>query len=155
MMRSARQQQALAKSLLGGVYTASGCHTSYVSTLTGGAKSEQTPSQGVHSLTPGQLSAAASLAHRSLLGNSQTAQLTAGARSFASGTEVSTSAGENSWSKFRAPYGREQKSSLSAAMYVMIGVFGFGMYLNDMIYHPPRVVAIVGLMMLLMYVRRS
>jgi hypothetical protein len=68
--------------------------------------------------------------------------------------EVATPAGENSWSKFRAPYGFEQKSSLGPAMYLSIAVFGFSSLLNDMIYYPPRVVTMLGLLMLLMYVRR-
>jgi hypothetical protein len=69
--------------------------------------------------------------------------------------EAPLAPGENSWTKFRAPYGLEQKSSLGAAMYLSIAVFGFSMYLNDLIYHPPRVVTMLGVMMLLMYVRRS
>lgn len=73
-----------------------------------------------------------------------------------SSSEVTTTTGDvNSWTKFRAPYGFEQKSSLGPAMYSMIGVFGFSMYVNDLIYHPPRVVAMVSLMMLLLYVRRN
>ncbi len=79
--------------------------------------------------------------------------LTAG---YSSSTEVATTPeGENSWSKWRAPYGLEQKSSLGTAMYLSIAVFGFSMYLNDVIYHPPRVVTMLGLMMLLLYVRRK
>lgn len=73
---------------------------------------------------------------------------------FASSSEVSTTEGQNSWSKFRAPYGVENKSSLGPSMYLAIAVFGFSLYLNDMIYHPPRVVTVLGLMMLIMYVRR-
>ncbi len=73
---------------------------------------------------------------------------------FASSSEVSTTEGQNSWSKFRAPYGVENKSSLGPSMYLAIAVFGFSLYLNDIIYHPPRVVTVLGLMMLIMYVRR-
>ncbi len=77
------------------------------------------------------------------------------AAGYASSTEVTPlPAGENSWSKFRAPYGIEQKSSLGTAMYLSIAVFGFSMYLNDVIYHPPRVVTMLGLVTLLLYVRR-
>ena len=79
--------------------------------------------------------------------------LTAG---FASSTEVANvPEGQNSWSKFRAPYGAELKSSLGPAMYVSIAIFGFSLYLNDMIYHPPRVVTMFALMGLLLYVRRK
>lgn len=70
------------------------------------------------------------------------------------GSEVSTFEGENSWSKLRATSGFELKSSLGPAMYLMIGVFGFSMYVTDLIYQPPRVAAMLGLMMLLMYVRK-
>jgi hypothetical protein len=78
------------------------------------------------------------------------------AAGFASSTEVAKHApGENSWTKWRTPYGFEQKSTLGPAMYATLGVFGFSMYLNDMIYHPPRIVALFGLMALLMYVRRG
>ena len=81
-------------------------------------------------------------------------------KSFASGFSSSsdittTTVGENSWSKFRAPYGFEQKSTLGPAMYISIAVFGFSMYMTDLIYHPPRVVTMLGLMMLLLYVRRK
>ena len=85
--------------------------------------------------------------------------MTQGGKSFAAGfassTDVTTTSGENSWSKFRAPYGFEQKSTLGPAMYISIAIFGFSIYMNDLIYHPPRVVTMLGLMMLLLYVRRK
>ena len=77
------------------------------------------------------------------------------ASGFSSSSDLTTTVGENSWSKFRAPYGFEQKSTLGPAMYISIAVFGFSMYVNDLIYHPPRVVTMLGLMMLLLYVRRK
>lgn len=157
VLRSALLEQPLSKSLLRSAYNASVAHALEFSTLHSPVKGEEgSSSTSVTSLTQSQLSSAIHLGQRSQKINPQMLKIVVGDRSFASGSEVSTTSaqGQNSWSKFRAPFGTERKSSLSPAMYTMIGVFGFSAYLNDMIYHPPRVVAMLALMMLLMYVRK-
>ena len=98
--------------------------------------------------------------HSSAASNTQKALMLAANKTltagFASSSEVANiPEGQNSWSKFRAPYGQELKSSLGPAMYISIAIFGFSLYLNDLIYHPPRVVTMFALMGLLLYVRRK
>jgi hypothetical protein len=144
LMRTALLQQALAKSLLPFANAAS--HASFT-TLPGGA-SKREASASVRDASSSSLLSA--LRRAQLPGQASVPS----AHSFASSSEVvGTSENPNSWSKFRV-FGYESKSSLGASMYAMIGTFGFSMYLNDLIYHPPRVVVMVGLMMILMYVRR-
>lgn len=51
---------------------------------------------------------------------------------------------ENTWASFRSKYAYEKRNDLSAGMYAMILVFGFGPLVADFYAYPPRVIAIMG-----------
>ena len=63
--------------------------------------------------------------------------------------------GGNSWTKYReASGGIVKPNTLGGAYYVLILVFGFGALTKDLYAYPPRVLAVMGLVVFILFARR-
>ncbi|KAL6757568.1 hypothetical protein V8C86DRAFT_2622643 [Haematococcus lacustris] len=74
-------------------------------------------------------------------------------RCMAAGPDDSTTP-ENTWAQFRALNGFERKNDLSNGIYALMALFSYGYLTSDFHIYPPRVIAMAGMILLVLYTRK-